>query len=149
MSFGEQPEGPPGSTPDSMSVGAAPASTGSSPRTYRVEVAGQFDHPAGDVRQALLDGQPDHDRTEAAFTPEGTLTYAPSLTRFMFRYLIEVAEESAVDADAMAVLTAESRSQEYLKARGIQVKATKTTATCLEDVKLRRSSPKRPHDTSH
>ncbi len=108
-------------------------------RTYRVEVTGQFDRPAGAVRQALLDGRTEHDRSRAAFTLDGTFTYAPSLTRFMFRYLIEIDEESPVEADALAVLTAEIRSQDHLAARGIEVKATRTTLTCLQDVKIRRS----------
>ena len=115
----------------------------SSTRTYRVEVTGQFDRPAGDVRQALADGQPDHDRAAAAFTKEGTFTYAPTLTRFMFRYLIEVDEDSAVEADAMAVLTAEVRSQDYLAAQGIPTKGTRTTAICLEDLKIRRPKTSR------
>ena len=108
-------------------------------RTYRVEVSGQFDRPAGDVRQALTDAQRDHERTAAAFTADGTLTYSASLTRFMFRYLIEVEESSAVEADGMAVLMAELRAQDYLAARDIPSKGTHTTATCLEDLKIRRN----------
>jgi hypothetical protein len=112
--------------------------TSASRRTYRVEVSGQFDHPVDAVRQSLADGQRDHERTAAAFTADGTLTHSPSLTRFMFRYLIEVDEDSAVEADAMAVLIAEVRSQDYLADRGIPSRDTRTTATCLEDVKIRR-----------
>lgn len=117
-------------------------------RTYRVEVAGQFDRPVGALRQALLDAQPDHHLSLAAFTVDGTFTYAPSLTRFMFRYLIEATEESAVDADALALLVAEMRSQDYLAARGIPVKGTRTTATCLEDVKVRRANSMRSPGTA-
>jgi hypothetical protein len=120
----------------------------SSSRTYRVEVSGQFDCPVGGVRQALADDQRNHDRTAAAYTAEGTFTYAPSLTRFMFRYLIEVDEDSAVEADAIAVLIAELRSQDYLTAQGIPSKAARTTATCLEDLKIRRPNADRSRRTT-
>ena len=41
-----------------------------------------------------------------AFTSEGTFTYTPTLTRFTVRYLFEVSEDSAGEADEAAEVEA-------------------------------------------
>jgi hypothetical protein len=107
-------------------------------RTYRVQVAGQFDRPATAAREKLLAEQPEHDYTLSAFSPDGTFTYSTALTRFTLRYLIDIAAESAVEADAEAVLSGEIRAIDFLTARDIPYKALDTTMTCLQDVKVRR-----------
>ena len=72
-------------------------------RTYRVQVTGQFAGLMPAVSEQLRDEQGAHDLFLAAFTPEGTFTYAPTLTRFTLRYLLEVSEDSAAEADEVAM----------------------------------------------
>ena len=71
-------------------------------RTYRVQVTGQFADLTPTVRAQLRAEQAEHDLFLAAFTPEGTFTYTPTLTRFTLRYLLEVSEDSAAEADEAA-----------------------------------------------
>lgn len=106
-------------------------------RTYRVEVTGQFDRLTSERRERLRAEQPAHDRTTSAFTPEGTFSYTPTLTRFAFRYRLELDEPSAVEADAAAELEGELRATEYLDQHGIGCKQLTVSATCLEDLKVR------------
>ena len=108
-------------------------------RTYRVQVTGQFDRPGTKVRQRLLTEQSAHDLADSAFTPEGTLSYTRTLTRFSFRYLLDIDEDSSVHADALATLEGEVRAGEYLDARGISFRPLTVTASCLQDVKIKRS----------
>lgn len=107
-------------------------------RTYRVQVAGRFERPQGELRERLLAEQAEHDYTVSAFTPEGTFTYADALTRFTLRYLLEIDAPTAVEADEQALVEGEVRAEEYLAARGIGHGELTTTSTCLEDVKPRR-----------
>ena len=74
----------------------------------------------------------------SAFTPQGTFTYAPSLTRFTLRYLLEVWEESAAEADEAAAVEGELLASEYLASRGITHKPLTVSAVCLQDVKVKR-----------
>ena len=71
-------------------------------RTYRVIATGQFSGLSPELKQRLRDEQAEHDMFESAFTAEGTFTYTPSLTRFTLRYLLEVSETSAAEADVAA-----------------------------------------------
>ncbi|RKS75599.1 hypothetical protein CLV35_2073 [Motilibacter peucedani] len=107
-------------------------------RTYRVQVTGRFDAPAPDVREQLLAEQPAHDVYASAFTPSGTFTYTPTLTRFTLRYLLDVDESSAAEADVVAELEGEVRAVDYLAGRGIPAKGLRTTTTCIEDVTAKR-----------
>jgi hypothetical protein len=106
-------------------------------RTYRVEVSGQFDQLTPHLREQLLAEQPAHDRTTSAFVPEGTFSYTPTLTRFFFRYLLDLEGPSAVEADAAAEFEGEVRATEYLEQRGIGSKQITVTSTCLQDLKSR------------
>ena len=49
-------------------------------RTYRVQVTGQFADLTPTIRAQLRAEQAEHDLFLAAFTPEGTFTYSPTLT---------------------------------------------------------------------
>jgi hypothetical protein len=68
----------------------------------------------------------------------GTFTYAPSLTRFTFRYLLEVSEESAAEADEAAAVEGELLASDKLATRGITHKPLTISAVCMQDVKLKR-----------
>lgn len=107
-------------------------------RTYRVQVTGQFDRPEPALRERLLADQSAHDVFVSAFVPTGTFSYGPTLTRFTLRYLVELDEASAVEADMAAELEGEIRASEYLQARGIPFKSLTVSVTCLQDVKVKR-----------
>lgn len=107
-------------------------------RTYRVQVTGQFAGLTPAVSGQLRDEQGAHDLFLAAFTPEGTFIYAPTLTRFTLRYLLEVSEDSAAEADAAAGVEGELLAAQYLESRGITHKPLTVTAVCMDDVKVRR-----------
>jgi uncharacterized protein DUF6204 len=107
-------------------------------RTYRVQMTGQFAGLAPAVSAQLRAEQGEHDRSLAAFTPEGTFTYAPTLTRFTVQYLLEVSEDSAAEADEAASVEGELLAAEYLESRGITYRPMTVTAVCMDDVKLKR-----------
>ena len=81
--------------------------------------------------------QADHDVFLSAFSPEGTFTYAPSLTRFTLRYLLEVTEGSVPAADESAVVEGELLASDYLETRGISHQPLSVSAVCLQDVKVK------------
>jgi len=107
-------------------------------RTYRVQAAGQFTglSPAASAR--LRDQQAEHDLLLSAFTPEGTFSYSPSLTRFTLRYLLEVSEQSAAEADEAALIEGELLATHFLESRSITHKPLTMSAVSLDDVKVRR-----------
>ena len=107
-------------------------------RTYRVQATGQFADLSPTVRAQLRGEQAEHDLLLSAFTPEGTFTYSPSLTRFTLRYLLEVSEASAAEADEAALIEAELLATQFLESRSITHKPLTMSATCLDDVKVRR-----------
>jgi hypothetical protein len=67
-----------------------------------------------------------------------TFTYTPTLTRFTLRYLLEVEEESATEADQAALVEAELLATDFLESRGITHKPLTVSAACLQDVKIKR-----------
>lgn len=107
-------------------------------RTYRVHVSGQFATLTPTVRAQLRAEQPDHDVFGSAFAPEGMFTYAPSLTRFTLRYLLEVLEESAAEAGEAAADEGELLASDYLDSRGISHRPLTLSAVCMQDVKVKR-----------
>ena len=107
-------------------------------RTYRVHVSGQFAALASAVRAQLRAQQADHDVFGSAFTPQGTFTYAPSLTRFTLRYLLEVSEGSAAEADETAAVEGELLASDYLASLRISHRPLTLSAVCMQDVKVKR-----------
>ena len=107
-------------------------------RTYREHVSGQFRALTPAVSAQLRAEQPDHEVFGSAFTPQGTFTYAPSLTRFTLRYLLEVSEDSAAEADEAAAVEGELLASDYFASRGISHKPLTVSAVCLQDVKVKR-----------
>ncbi|GAB3436048.1 DUF6204 family protein [Phycicoccus ginsengisoli] len=106
-------------------------------RTYRVQVTGQFADLPPTARAQLHARQAEHDLFLAAFTPEGTFTYTPTLTRFTLRYLLEVSEGSAAEADAAAAVEGELLAMTFLESRNITHKPLTVAAVCLDDVKIK------------
>jgi hypothetical protein len=104
-------------------------------RTYRVQVTGQFTELVPTTREQLQARQAEHDVFLAAFTPEGTFTYTPTLTRFTLRYLLEVSEGSAAEADEAAAVEGELLAMAFLESQSITHKPLSVTAVCLDDVK--------------
>lgn len=102
-----------------------------------MQVAGRFAGLDPDTQQRLRAEQPAHDITVSAFCPEGSFSYAAALTRFTVRYLLEVTEPTAVEADEAALVEAELLARELLDARGLGHRGLTTTATCLDDVRRR------------
>jgi len=107
-------------------------------RTYRVQATGQFADLTAALRAQLLDEQADHDLLSSAFTPAGTFTYTSSLTRFTLRYLLEVEEDSAAEADAAALVEGELLAADFLESHGLTHKPLHVSAVCLQDVKVKR-----------
>ena len=107
-------------------------------RTYRVQSTGQFADLTPALRGQLLDEQADHDVLISAFTPAGTFTYTPSLTRFTLRYLLEVEDDSAAAADAAVLVEGELLAADFLESRGLAHKPLTVSAVCLQDVKVKR-----------
>jgi hypothetical protein len=107
-------------------------------RTYRVQATGQLSGLAPAVRARLRDEQAEHDLLVSAWTPEGTFTYSPSLTRFTLRYLLVVSENTAAEADEAALVEAQLLAAQFLESRGITHKPLTLSATCMDDVKVRR-----------
>ncbi|MEW1955407.1 DUF6204 family protein [Terrabacter sp. NPDC080008] len=107
-------------------------------RTYRVQVAGQFAGLSPELAAQLRREQADHDVLVSAFTSEGSFTYTSSLTRFTLRYLLELQEGSAAEADEIAPAEGELRAADFLDSRGITHQPLSVSAVCLQDVKPRR-----------
>lgn len=107
-------------------------------RTYRVQATGQFADLTPALKGRLLDEQAEHDVFVSAFTPAGTFTYTPSLTRFTLRYLLEVEDASAAEADAAVLIEGELLAADFLESRGLAHQPLTVSAVCLQDVKVKR-----------
>ena len=101
-----------------------------SDRTFRVLVRGRFTAVPAGRRTALLADADRHDALFAEFTDAGTLTYDRSLTAFSVRCVIHAEDER--DAVAAGEAIASSLVE------GTTYELRRTTATCMEDIKIRR-----------
>jgi uncharacterized protein DUF6204 len=108
-----------------------------------VHVSGQFAGLTPAVSAQLRGEQAEHDLLLSAFTPAGTFTYTPTLTRFTLRYLLEVSEASAAEADVAAGVEGELLAALSLESGNITHKPLTVTAVCMDDVKVKRR-PNRP-----
>jgi len=105
-------------------------------RTYRVTVRGRFDGLDDDTRARLLGEAAEHDVLVARFTDEGTLTYDQRLDAFQHRVVVRV-DEGPGEED-VALTAGELAAVEYLEAAGLGYGRLRSSATCLDDVKVRR-----------
>jgi len=105
-------------------------------RTYRVTVRGRFDGLDGDTRERLRREAAEHDVLVAVFVDEGTLTYDQRIDAFQHRVVVRV-DEGPGEED-VARTAGELAAMEYLEAAGLRSGPLRSTATCVDDVKVRR-----------
>ena len=105
-------------------------------RTYRVTVRGRFDGLDDPTRARLLIEAAAHDVLVARFTDEGTLTYDQRLDAFQHRVVVRV-DEGPGEED-VALTAGELAAVEYLDAAGLGYGRLRVSATCVDDVKVRR-----------
>ncbi|CAJ60959.1 MULTISPECIES: DUF6204 family protein [Frankia] len=105
-----------------------------SSRTFRITVRGAFDGLSADQRAELLARAAEHDILQAAFTPEGSLTYDIAARPFFtFRFLAH--GERAEDL-AAATARAQASAQAWLAERGYRHKNLRSLAEDLSDAPL-------------
>jgi hypothetical protein len=105
-------------------------------RTYRVTVRGRFEGLDDGTRDRLRREATEHDVIVAHFTDEGTLTYDQRLDAFQHRVVVRVDEGPG--EDDVARTAAELAAVEYLEAADLGFGPLRSTATCMDDVKVRR-----------
>src|SRR3954447_241656 len=105
-------------------------------RTYRVTVRGRFDGLDDATRTRLRSEAAEHDVLVARFTDEGTLTYDQRLDAFQHRVVVRVDEGAG--EDDVARTGGELAALEYLEAAGLGHGRLRSSATCVDDVKVRR-----------
>jgi len=105
-------------------------------RTYRVIVRGVFDGLDDERRALLRDRAADHDLFASEFTESGTLTYDQHLSAFSHRVLVRVEGGPGEEDDARTA--GELSALEHLDALGVSARRLRSTATCMDDVKVRR-----------
>jgi hypothetical protein len=105
-------------------------------RTYRVTVRGRFDGLDDETRARLRGEAAEHDVLVARFTDSGTLTYDQRLDAFQHRVVVRVEEEAG--EEDVAITAAELAAMEYLDGAGLGYGPLRSSATCMDDVKVRR-----------
>jgi hypothetical protein len=105
-------------------------------RTYRVTVRGRFEGLDDRTRARLHGEAAEHDVLVVRFTDEGTLTYDQRLDAFQHRVVVRVDE--GADEEAVALTAGELAAMEYLEAAGLGYGRLRSTATSVDDVKVRR-----------
>src|SRR3954452_14234564 len=105
-------------------------------RTYRVTVRGRFEGLDDRTRVRLRNEAAEHDVLVVRFTDDGTLTYDQRLDAFQHRVVVRV-DEGAGEVD-VARTAGELAAVEYLEAAGPGYGRLRSTATCMDDVKVRR-----------
>jgi hypothetical protein len=105
-------------------------------RTYRVTVRGRFDGLDDRTRARLQGAAAEHDVLVARFTDEGTLTYDHRLEAFQHRVVVRVDE--GADEQDVALTAGELAAMGYLEAAGLGYGRLRSSATCVDDVKVRR-----------
>ncbi|MGY1689529.1 DUF6204 family protein [Geodermatophilus sp. SYSU D01105] len=107
-------------------------------RTYRVLVRGVFADLDEAQRADLLARSAGHDLFSARFTDEGTLAYDPALGPFSFRVVVRVDAGPGEEGDARAA--GELALMERLDAAGLGYRRVRSSATSVDDVRIRRRS---------
>ncbi len=104
-------------------------------RTYRVVTRGEFQNLTDAQRVKLRAELEQHDLLLADYTEAGTLSYDAELRPFTVRCLVvqpaDRPDQEAADTGALVAL-------ELLEAAGLDHHRLRTTATCLEDMKVNR-----------
>jgi hypothetical protein len=107
-------------------------------RAYRVQATGQFagPQPSPQGPTARRAGRPR--RAHLRVHTRGDVHLHADLTRFTLRYLLEVEDDSAAEADAAALVEGELLAADFLESRGLTHKPLNVSAVCLQDVKVKR-----------
>jgi hypothetical protein len=105
-------------------------------RTYRVVVRGRFDRLDETTRSRLRDEAAEHDLLTARFDDAGTLTYDVRLDAFQHRVVVRVDEGAG--EENVALTAGELAAVEHLEAAGLGYRDLRPSATCLDDVKVKR-----------
>jgi hypothetical protein len=104
-------------------------------RTYRVVTRGEFQHLTDAQREKLRAELDQHDLLLADYTEAGTLSYDAELRPFTIRCEVvqpaDRTDQEAADTGALAAL-------ELLDGLGLEHHRLRTTATCLDDIKVKR-----------
>ncbi|MFB7507449.1 DUF6204 family protein [Streptomyces broussonetiae] len=105
-----------------------------STRTFRITVRGAFDGLTDTQRAALLADAAEHDVLQAAFTPEGSLTYdIAARPAFVFRFCDTGEEEEDV---LEATERAEEAARAWLTDRGYGFKNLRASAEDLSQAPM-------------
>ncbi|MGY1774989.1 DUF6204 family protein [Geodermatophilus sp. SYSU D00804] len=107
-----------------------------SSRTYRVVVRGVFDGLDDGRRAWLRERAAGHDLFVSAFTEEGTTTYDDRLAAFSHRVVVRV--EPGPGEEAEACTAGELSALRWLEHAGLGWRRLRSTATCTDDVRIRR-----------
>jgi Family of unknown function (DUF6204) len=107
-----------------------------SSRTYRVIVRGVFDGLDDDRRAWLRDRAAAHDLFASAFTEEGSTTYDGALAAFSHRVVVHV--DAGPGEEAEACTAGELSALQWLEDAGVGWRRLRSTATCTDDVRIRR-----------
>ncbi|HET6737417.1 MAG TPA: DUF6204 family protein [Kribbella sp.] len=104
-------------------------------RTFRVIVRGEFTGLTDDQRDRLRAELGDHDLLLAGYSETGDLSYDETLRPFTVRcQVIQPADRPDEDAVGHGLLIAGA----LLGERQLPYQRLRATATCLEDIKIRR-----------
>ncbi|MET9617960.1 DUF6204 family protein [Kitasatospora indigofera] len=105
-----------------------------STRTFRITVRGVFDGLDADQRAGLLARASEHDVLQAAFTPEGHLSYdLAARPAFTFRFR----DSGEAEEDILAATErAESAARAWLSERGYGWKSLRSQAEDLSQAPL-------------
>ncbi|WP_350280263.1 DUF6204 family protein [Kribbella sp. HUAS MG21] len=107
-------------------------------RTFRVIVRGEFTGLTHDQRERLRAEADRHDLLLAGYSDTGDLSYDETLRPFTVRcQVVQPADRPDQDAVDHGLLVAST----LLDERGLAYQRLRASATCLEDIKIRR--PKR------
>ncbi len=105
-------------------------------RTYRVTVRGRFDGLDDATRDRLRREAAEHDVVVARFADEGTLTYDQRIDAFQHRVVVRVDEGPG--EEEVALTAGELAAVEHLESTGLGHGRLRCTATCVDDIKVRR-----------
>jgi len=105
-------------------------------RTYRVVTRGRFDGLDEATRSRLRAEAAEHDLLTATFTDAGTLTYDERLDAFQHRVVVLV--DASPDEEDVALTAGELAAVQHLDDAGLGHRDLRATATCMDDIKIRR-----------
>lgn len=101
---------------------------------YRVVVRGRFDALDAETRGRLVAELADHDALDAAFRPEGTLTYRTDIDFFSFRYEVRTRGDDPVECEAEAAVRAEAMAHSYMSDHALPYRDLKIATIDMADV---------------